>query len=129
MWIRRVPRRQIAIAAVVSGIAAGALLTFGMTQLRSSPTPIAAAPEAPPAAPAETPPPTSTPTVFIDELAATPTPNATPSASTEAGAASAVPSSSVSSGKVVAPGRTPSRATPAARTPPKKAAKGRDYGI
>jgi eukaryotic-like serine/threonine-protein kinase len=129
MWIRRVPRRQIAMAAVVSGIAAGALLTFGMTQLRSSPTATpAAAPEAP-TAPPEAPRQTSTPTVFIDELAAAPTPNATPSASTEAGAASAVPSASAASGKVSAPGRTPSRGTPAARTPPKKVAKGRDYGI
>jgi eukaryotic-like serine/threonine-protein kinase len=126
MWIRRVPRRQIAIAAVVSGVAAGALLMFGMTQMNSSPTTPEAAPVVPAAAvPAETPRPASTPTVFIDELAAAPSPNA----SAEAGAASPAPSSSVPSGKVGAPARTPSRGTPAARTPAKKVAKGRDYGI
>ena len=126
MWIRRVPRRQIAMAAVVSGIAAGALLMFGMTQMRSPGATTEAAPEAPAAVP-EAPRPAPTPTVFIDELAATPSPSAT--ASTEAEAASAAPSSSVPSEKVVAPGRTPARVTPAARTPPKKVAKGRDYGI
>jgi hypothetical protein len=126
MWIRRVPRRQIAMAAVVSGVAAGALLMFGMTQMNSSPTTPEAAPVVPAAAvPAETPRPAPTPTVFIDELAAAPSPDA----SAEAGAASPAPSSSVPSGKVGAPGRTPSRGTPAARTPAKKVAKGRDYGI
>jgi eukaryotic-like serine/threonine-protein kinase len=127
MWIRRVPRRQIAMAAVVSGIAAGALLMFGMTQMSSSGARTETAPVAPPAA-HEAPRPAATPTVFIDELAATPSPDASTTPSTEAGA-SAAPSSSVPSGKVAAPGRTPSRTTPAVRTPPKKVAKGRDYGI
>jgi hypothetical protein len=129
MWVRRVPRRHVAMAAVVSGIAAGAALTLGMTEMRSSKTTAAS-----PVTPAEVtetsrPAPVPTPTVYVEELAPLPTPSADPSAEA---AASAAPSASAPapSGKVASPARPSSRVTPAARTPPKKAAaKGRDYGI
>jgi serine/threonine-protein kinase len=126
MWIRKVPRRYLAMAAVVSGVAAGAVLTLGMTQMRSSPPPTSpAAAPVPPAEVTETPRPAPTPTVYVDELAALPTvappteaaPSATPSTQ-------APPASGKSS-----PTRSPSKFTPPTRTPSKKAAKARDYGI
>jgi serine/threonine-protein kinase len=126
MWFRRVPRRHVAMAAVVLGTAAGAGLTFMVTSAGPSSTTNSASPVGPaeltPAAAAA-----PTPTVFIADAAPTPEPTPAEALAQETSAEAAAPSASASatSAKASRPG---SKATPV-RVPAKKSAKGRDYGI
>jgi eukaryotic-like serine/threonine-protein kinase len=127
MWIRRVPRRHLAAAAVVAGIVAGAALTFVMTSGSSTPTTAAA-----PVAPAELSEPRRAapgPSVFVDESAPIPSPSTTVKAPPAASSSAPAPSSS-STADGGSSKRPSSKGYPAGRVVPvKKAPKARDYGI
>ncbi|HEX6766007.1 MAG TPA: protein kinase [Polyangiaceae bacterium] len=119
-WIRRVPRRHLAAAAIVSGIAGGVALTLLMTGARSSSTTSAAAPVAPAELSEEPRPPA--PSVFVQD-----TPPPTPEASAEAPIASASAPPPIDSAKASEKARPASKSV--TRVPAKKVPKGRDYGI
>jgi serine/threonine-protein kinase len=126
MWIRRVPRRHLAMAAVVAGIVAGAAITFIATSTDSAATTTIAAPVAP-AELAQHPAPVPTPIVYPED-AAVPKPESIdsfPSEPSANAAASAAPSTSSAKSTSTRPAI---RSGPA-RAPAKKPAKGRDYGI
>ena len=122
MWIRRVPRRHLAAAAVVAGIVAGAALTFVMTSGSSTTT--TAAPVAP-AELSEPRRPTQEPRVFVDESAPAPAPSPSVKPPPVASSAAPAPSSTSDGGSK----RPASRVYPAGRVPVKKGPKARDYGI
>ena len=126
-WMRRVPRRHLAAAAVIAGIVAGAAITFAVTSQGDAPTTTAAAPVVPVEQP-QAPTPASTPSVFPDENAARPEPNAGTAQASARATASATPSASAESDDKK---RSGGKGAPApVRAPAKKAAaKGRDYGI
>ncbi|HEX6272955.1 MAG TPA: serine/threonine-protein kinase [Polyangiaceae bacterium] len=125
MWFRRVPRRHLAAAAVVAGIVAGAALTFVATSSGPSSTTTVAAPvnhgEL-----AEGARPGPRPSVYVDESA--PRPEPAPSVVTPPPSALA-PAPSSSAPLASDAGTKRARGVPPARTPAKKAQKGRDYGI
>lgn len=125
MWIRRVPRRHLAMAAVVAGIVAGAAITFVATSTDSSaPTPVAA--PVTQAELAQPPAPVPTPIVYPEDAAA-PKPESIdsfPSEPSDNAAASAAPSASSAKSTT----RPAVRSGPS-RVPGKKPVKGRDYGI
>ncbi len=121
MWFRRVPRRHLAMAAVVLGSVAGAGLMFVMTNAGSQATTTAS-----PVAPTElapTPPAAPTPTVFVENAAPKPDPTAVETPPSEPSAEATAPSASASASSKSSKSKTPSR------VPVKKVAKGRDYGI
>jgi hypothetical protein len=123
MWIRRVPRRHLAMAAVVAGIVAGAAVTFIATSTSSTPPTTAAAPVAP-AELAPSPAPVPTPIVYPEDDAAKPESiDSFPSEPVAHASASAAPSASSAKGS-----RPAMRGGPP-RVPVKKPVKGRDYGI
>ena len=127
MWFRRVPRRHVAMAAIVLGTAAGAGLTFVVTNARQPTTTDAASPVAPaelaPAAP-----PAPTPTVFVADAAPTAEATSVEELPKEESTEAAAPSASASA--TPTKGSRPSSRTTPVRVPVKKApAKGRDYGI
>src|SRR5688572_10926219 len=122
MWIRRVPRRHLAMAAVVAGIVAGAAITFFATSNSSTPPTTAAAPVMP-AELAPPPAPVPTPIVYPDDAALKPEPiDSFPSEPSASAATSAAPSASSAKTRPVSKGGAP-------RVPVRKPAKGRDYGI
>jgi serine/threonine-protein kinase len=127
MWFRRVPRRHVAMAAIVLGTAAGAGLTFMVTNAQQSTT-NAASPVAPaelaPAAPAA-----PTPTVFVADAAPPPAEATSVDELPKEAAEDAAPSASASATSTK--GSRPSSRTTPVRVPVKKAPgnKGRDYGI
>jgi serine/threonine-protein kinase len=122
MWIRRVPRRHLAMAAVVAGIVAGAAITFVATSTSSTPTTTAAAPVTP-AELAPTPAPVPTPVVYPEDAAPKPEPIESFAKEPPRAAASAAASASSAKGA----GTRPAVRVP--RAPANKPAKGRDYGI
>jgi serine/threonine-protein kinase len=127
LWIRRVPRRHLAMAAVVAGIVAGAAITFFATTNSSTPTTAAA-----PVTPAElTPPPAPVPTpiVYPEDAALKPESiDSFPSEPSATTTASAAPSASSTSSTKGAGTRSGTKGG-APRAPVKKPVKGRDYGI
>jgi serine/threonine-protein kinase len=124
MWIRRVPRRHLAMAAVVAGIVAGAAITFMATSSSSTSPTTAAAPVAP-AELNQGPTPVPTPIVYPEEKAPKPEPiDSFPTEPSATASASAAPSPSAKSA-----GTRPSIKTGPPRAPAKKPVKGRDYGI